>query len=84
MAAVSANLCGTLVISSAWGEFPTAGVGETSFSLAGGSQQLLWKVQQTRIPTTAVVPQLPPTSPDLKLLKEQRVPLTPYLQVILN
>lgn len=51
MAAVSTNLCGTLVISSAWGKFPTGGAGETSFSLAGGSQELLWKVQQPRLPT---------------------------------
>lgn len=84
MAAVSANLCGTLVISSAWGEFPTAGVGETSFSLAGGSQQLPVEGPADQDTHNSCGPSTPSHQPRLEAAEGQRVPLTPYLQVILN
>ena len=86
MAVASASLCGTLVISSARGELPTAGTGDTASSLAGGSPTTPVEdpaeAHSAQATCTAIVPQLPPTSPYLQLLMGQRVPRMPYLQVI--
>ena len=60
----------------AWGEIPVASMGDTSSSLAGGSQQLLQKVQQSPTHTGPPIEPwtlLPPTSPAPRLLTGQRM-----------